>query len=172
MADSSVNLNLNNTNVRQITSYDIENPPKEKASRISIDTDPILIYVKLTQEDTRAVEVIYVTLNIENTQKIGYSCSETAKKLPVYIMFEHIPEYKEFYIGITSMLEIQPETQKNVNGDNYNDLNGRVYSVKVKNIKVPYKYRILQENNIIEDEYIINNFQVDYLTNSQSINEL
>ena len=96
-----------------------------------------------TSEATRTVQVIYVTLNVELTQKIGYSCDETVKKLPVYIKFKSEPDQREFYVGKTGMLEIQPETQKNVNGTDYDDLNGRVYSVEIEYIRVPYKYKIL-----------------------------
>ena len=146
MANSFVNLNLNNTNIRQFTSHDIENSsiPVEKINRIVIDSEPTIINVMgATPEATRSVQVIYVTLDVESTQKIGYSCDETVKKLPIYILFKGQPEQREFYVGKTGMFEIQPETQKNVNGTEYDDLNGRIYSMEIEYIRVPYKYRIL-----------------------------
>lgn len=150
MAESLVNLNLNNTNIRQVTNYDVTdslspNPSNpERANKISVDTEPTYIQTHgLTQESRRTVEVYYATLNLESTIKMGYSCDETVKKLPIFIKFVGVQEEREFYVGRTGMLEIQPETQKNVNGTDYDDLNGRVYQVQIEYIRVPYKYRIL-----------------------------
>lgn len=83
-------LNLNNTNIRQITNVDIDKYPEgNKAWKISIDTEPQRIAVDgPTPESTVEYDVIYATLILDNTRKFGYSCAEVARKLPIYIKFE------------------------------------------------------------------------------------
>ena len=146
MVEDIVNLNLNNTDIRQFTNDDINSSSisPEKANKITVEKDPVRIHVNgATQEASRDVDVIYVTFKVDGTLKLSYSCDEVARKLPIYIYFKDEPDPREFYIGKTGMFEIQPETQKNVNGTEFDDLNGRVYSVQIEYIKVPYKYKVL-----------------------------
>lgn len=167
MASSEVNLNLNNTNIRQINSKDIKdylNGTSSKSNQISVDDEATIVTVNgVTSAATKQYEVQYATIvfnpsdsiNNNGTKKFGYSCDEVARKLPVYIHFSDQAdgingegkEYSTFYIGKTGMLEVQPEEQKNVNGTDYEDIHGRTYEVVIEEIRIPYKYRVIEEVN-------------------------
>ena len=136
-------LSLNNTNIKQITNFDIKNPGT-KASKITIETTPEI--VNIPGPIPAQMEVIYAIIDLDETPKFGYSCEENARSLPIYINFstdagEGDIEQRKFYVGKTGMLEIQPETQKNVNGEDFEDKSGRSYSVTIRKVRIPYQFK-------------------------------
>lgn len=71
--------------------------------------------------------VLYATLNAGDLTrngsaliKLGYTCEPKGSQYPIYLMVQN--SYKEIWIGITGMFEIQPELFKNINDESAEDI--------------------------------------------------
>lgn len=119
--------------IQQVTNFSdvVKNAPV--TSRV-IDEKNVLYYTLQAGDLTR---------NGNALLKLGYTCEPKGSQYPIYLMVQN--SYKEIWIGITGMFEIQPEIFKNINEESAEDIEliPRVTAIQVpKDIvfKLDYAY--------------------------------
>ena len=119
--------------IQQVTNFSdvVKNAPV--TSRV-IDEKNVLYYTLQAGDLTR---------NGSALLKLGYTCEPKGSQYPIYLMVQN--SYKEIWIGITGMFEIQPEIFKNINEESAEDIEliPRVTAIQVpKDIvfKLDYAY--------------------------------
>lgn len=119
--------------IQQVTNFSdvVKNAPV--TSRV-IDEKNVLYYTLQAGDLTR---------NGSALLKLGYTCEPKGSQYPIYLMVQN--SYKEIWIGITGMFEIQPEIFKNINEESVEDIEliPRVTAIQVpKDIvfKLDYAY--------------------------------
>lgn len=119
--------------IQQVTNFSdvVKNAPV--TSRV-IDKKNVLYYTLQAGDLTR---------NGSALLKLGYTCEPKGSQYPIYLMVQN--SYKEIWIGITGMFEIQPEIFKNINEESVEDIEliPRVTAIQVpKDIvfKLDYAY--------------------------------
>lgn len=78
-----------------------------------------------------------------NVAKIGYCCEPKGIAYPIFLLSQGESDWKEYQIGKTGMLEVQPEEWKDVNSENEEDREGLTAYTYIIGIKVPDRIKFV-----------------------------